>query len=105
MSISNEYLNQLKILHSKSAFGSGSQIPEIVKNILDTGNIKSFLDFGSGKGFLSNQIAKEYPNIKLYTYDPVTSPIDLPINVDMTYSSDVLEHIEPDLLDETLQDL
>ena len=41
----------------------------------------------------------------MYTYDPVTSPIDLPESVDMIYSSDVLEHVEPELIDKTLVDL
>ena len=78
MAHSAEYLKQLKTLHSKSAFGSGADIPKIVKEILDSGEVNSFLDFGSGKGYLSQAISKEYPDIKLYTYDPVTSPIDLP---------------------------
>lgn len=105
MAYSNEYLEQLKKLHNKSSFGSGQEIPQIVKDLLDTGEIKTFLDFGSGKGFFSQSIAQTYPNIKLFTYDPVTSPIELPDKVDMTYSSDVLEHVEPELLDETLDDL
>ena len=105
MAHSAEYLKQLKTLHSKSAFGSGADIPKIVKEILDSGEVNSFLDFGSGKGYLSQAISKEYPDIKLYTYDPVTSPIDLPDQVDMTYSSDVLEHVEIDMLEKTLDDL
>jgi len=105
MAHSAEYLKQLKTLHSNSAFGSGADIPAVVKEILDSGEVNSFLDFGSGKGYLSQAISEAYPHIKLYTYDPVTSPIDLPEQVDMTYSSDVLEHIEPELLQETLEDL
>lgn len=105
MAHSNEYLEQLKQLHGKSAFGSGHEIPKLVKNLLDTGEIKTFLDFGSGKGLFSKSLTQAYPNVKLFTYDPVTSPIELPDTVDMTYSSDVLEHIEPELLDETLDDL
>jgi len=105
MAHSKEYLEQLTALHDKSSFGSGAEIPQIVKKILDSGEVKSFLDFGSGKGYLSQSIAEAYPNIKLYTYDPVTSPIELPDQVDLTYSSDVLEHVEPDLLEQTLTDL
>jgi hypothetical protein len=105
MAHSAEYLKQLKTLHSKSAFGSGADIPAVVKEILDSGEVNSFLDFGSGKGYLSQAISEAYPHIKLYTYDPVTSPIDLPEQVDMTYSSDVLEHVEVDMLEKTLDDL
>ena len=104
MAHSAEYLKQLKKLH-KFNFGSGDTLPEVVKEILDSGEVTSFLDFGSGKGYLSQKISEAYPDIKLYTYDPVTSPIDLPEQVDMTYSSDVLEHVEPHLLEQTLDDL
>jgi hypothetical protein len=102
---SKEYLDQLRKLHKKTSFGSGREIPRIVSNIIEKQKIESFLDFGSGKGLLSNKLCSQYPDLTLYTYDPVTSPIELPDTVDMIYSSDVLEHIEPVLLDETLADL
>jgi hypothetical protein len=105
MSFSKEYLEQLTALHNRSKFGSGEDIPVVVSEILKNKNIKSMLDFGSGKGYTSQAIAEQFPNIKLYTYDPVTSPIALPKSVNMIYSSDVLEHVEPDLIDETLADL
>ena len=44
-------------------------------------------------------------SLNLYTYDPVTSPIELPSEVDITYSSDVLEHVEPKHIDQTLDKL
>ena len=101
MSLSKEYLDQLSHLHDTTKFGSGgSNIPKTVLPYLD--KVDSLLDFGSGKGYFSDIVNKAYSNINLYTYDPVTSPIELPEEVDMTYSSDVLEHIEPDHLDNTL---
>tara|TARA_R110002153_G_scaffold104366_1_gene242139 strand:+ start:293 stop:832 length:540 start_codon:yes stop_codon:yes gene_type:complete len=105
MAVSKEYLEQLTELHNRSKFGSGESIPNIVSEILENKNITSILDFGSGKGLTSNALAEKYPDIKLYTYDPVTSPINLPQSVDMIYSSDVLEHVEPKLIDQTLTDL
>ena len=99
--LSAQYLDQLKALHRKS-FGRGSRIPEQVKKIINEDNIKTFLDFGCGKGLTSNTIRETYPNLNLYSYDPVTSPIDLPKKVNMIYSSDVLEHVEPEHLDDTL---
>lgn len=105
MAYSKEYAEQLAALHKKESFGSGKTIPEQVKQILDTGEVKTFLDFGCGKGFTSAAIKEAYPDITVYSFDPVTSPIELPETVDMLYSSDVLEHIEPELLAETLADL
>ena len=102
--LSNEYLSQLKDLH-KGAFGSGSKIDPLLLNILNNNQIDSLLDFGSGKGKLSQTIKSNYPELKVFSYDPVTSPIELPNQVDCIVSSDVLEHIEPEYLDETLTDL
>jgi hypothetical protein len=105
MAHSPEYLNELKILHNINSFGRASSIPNIVDTIINKYNINSILDFGCGKGLTSNTIKNTYPNINLFSYDPVTSPIILPDAVDLIYSSDVLEHVEPELLDETLHDL
>lgn len=105
MAHTTEYLKELHLLHSKKTFGNAASIPEVVKDLIDKNNITSILDFGAGKGNTSLLISKLYPHINLYTYDPVTFPIKLPNSVDLTYSSDVLEHIEPDLIDKTLNDL
>lgn len=105
MAHSKEYLEELKLLHNKKTFGLNANIPKIVHNIIKEKNIKSFLDFGAGKGHTSATISNTYPEIDLYTFDPATFPIPLPEQVEFTYSSDVLEHVEPNLIDETLQDL
>lgn len=105
MAYSKEYLEELKILHSKKTFGVAANLATPVIDLLQTKDIKSFLDFGAGKGNTSKTITEQYSHIKLYTYDPVTFPIELPESVEMTYSSDVLEHIEPKLIDKTLTDL
>jgi hypothetical protein len=105
MAHSKEYLEELKLLHNKKTFGLNKNIPDVVKNLIEENNIKSFLDYGAGKGNTSNTVKQTYPNIKLYTFDPATFPNPLPDSVELTYSSDVLEHIEPHLIDETLQDL
>ena len=105
MAFSRQYLRNLRALHKEHNFGSGKKLDKALKKVLDTGKVKSLLDFGCGQGYMSDTIRKEYPDIKLYSYDPVTNPILLPDKVDMIISSDVLEHIEPELLQETLEDL
>lgn len=99
--LSEEYKSQLSTLHKK-AFGSNKELHPEVKKLLDSNKIQSLLDFGCGKGLISNAIKEQYPTIDLYSYDPITSPIELPNKVDMIFSSDVIEHIEPEYLDETL---
>jgi hypothetical protein len=105
MAYSKEYVEELKLLHSKKTFGLNKNIPDIVHKLISENAINSFLDFGAGKGNTSETIRTEYPNIKLHTFDPATFPNPLPEQVELTYSSDVLEHVEEYYIDDTLQDL
>jgi SAM-dependent methyltransferase len=105
--LSTNYQKQLRELHiSKSNFGKRSTIPEILDSFIKNYDIKSILDFGCGKGEMIKSLKEKYPNIQVYGWDPAfNSQIDLPDQVDMIISTDVLEHIEPNLLDETIDDL
>lgn len=102
--ISDEYKKQLILMHNKS-FGSGAEIkPELAK-LIESGQVKTILDWGCGKGFLTTALRKKYPECIVYQYDPITFPNDLPDKVDLIISSDVLEHVEPKQLKPTLRDL
>lgn len=106
MSISKQYSEDLKTLHKNKAFGSTSEIPPEVIRCIAEYDIKTILDFGCGKGNVVVALKSQFPNLKVYGYDPGREGFDeLPESVDMLFSSDVLEHIEPELLDETLADL
>lgn len=105
MAHSKEYVEELKILHNKKTFGVSKGIPTIVEDLINKENIQSFLDFGAGKGGTSGYISTKFPHIHLHTFDPATFPNPLPDKVELIYSSDVLEHVEGHLIDETLQDL
>ena len=105
MPVSEQYLKDLKSLHKKKSFGSTSKIPKKVIELIEEHNVKSILDYGCGKGNTSTSLKEAYPDITIYSYDPATSPIELPTHVDLIYSADVLEHIEPEYLAETLRDL
>jgi hypothetical protein len=104
MAHSKEYLKELELLHNKKSFGIAANIPDIVKQLIENNEITSVLDFGAGKGLTSQALKSTY-DVNVFTYDPVTFPIKLPDKVDLIYSSDVLEHIESTLIDETIQDL
>lgn len=61
----------------------------------------SVLDYGCGKGFL----AKELP-FPIYEYDPaIPGKTESPRPADLVVCTDVLEHIEPDHLDQVLDDI
>jgi hypothetical protein len=102
MNYSKEYLDQLTNLHVIKSFGNSTKIHKQVQSLVDNNNIKSILDYGSGKGGTSEAFKNKWPTVNVISYDPVTSPIELPNNVDLIYSADVLEHIEPDYFDETM---
>lgn len=105
--ITPEYQEQLKSLHSSSkAFGNKAVIPEEVTLLIEKYQVESILDFGCGKGHMVLALKEKYPTIAVYGFDPGTESFDnLPEKVDMIFSFDVLEHIEPELLDQTLLDL
>lgn len=104
MQNSPEYMIELERLHGRKSFGTGAGIPKIVDKFLqERSDIKSILDFGCGKDLPFNQLQSN--DMQIYSYDPITSPIDLPEKVDLVHSRDVLEHIEPENLDVTLQKL
>ncbi len=104
--ITDNYKNDLKKLHKSKAFGNRSKIPAEVTRCIEEYNIESILDFGCGKGNVVAALKETYPNLKVYGYDPGRDGYDaLPDSIDMIISTDVLEHIEPELLEETLLDL
>jgi len=71
--------------------------------------IESVLDFGAGKGELGSYIEQHLPGrVRKWTnYDPGMPAYDkLPDKqFDLVISTDVLEHVEPHLIPETLQQL
>lgn len=106
--ISKEYVKKLKQLHeTKPSFGSKSYVPELLKKYLGSHNIKTALDYGCGKGNVMNEIKTIYPNIQLQGYDPAVDTHNVLPNktFDLLYSTDVLEHVEPDQIDATIINL
>jgi len=106
MSYSDSYKETLKELHKSKAFGNKSSIPQEVIDCIEKYQVKSFLDFGCGKGYFLQALKEKYPDIEMFGFDPANDNFQtLPDTVDMIYSSDVLEHIEPEKLEETILDL
>lgn len=67
-------------------------------------NITSVLDFGCGTGTLTEYIRGNCPGVMVYQYDPSIRGIDKlrDEQYDLIVSVDVLEHVEPQNLAETL---
>jgi len=106
MTPTQEYIEQLKLLHKKKSFGVNANIPGIVVEYIEKNQVTSLLDFGCGKGHALETFRQTFPELKCIGYDPAREDCNvLPESVDFIYSADVLEHIEPDQLDDTLNDL
>lgn len=101
--ISAEYRELNKRLHVDNlAYGvGGGKHARTVMELKKKLETKSVLDYGCGKGFL----AKSLP-FPIWEYDPAIEGKDeSPRPADLVVCTDVLEHIEPELLDFVLDDL
>lgn len=95
-------------IHKTTPFGKRAKFPKYLEKFIKEKKPRSILDFGCGKGRLLETMKNTYPEVDILGYDPANPDYDIdlsPINVDMVISSDVLEHIEPTYLNETLKDL
>lgn len=101
--ISKHYLEQNKILHQYNPnYGiSGSRYKDHVLSLSQRYDSTDILDYGCGKGTLSKSLP--FP---INEYDPAIEGKDsAPKPADIVVCTDVLEHIEPDYLDNVLNDI
>lgn len=97
--ISEYYLKENQRLHEDvGGFGVGGYkwLPVVTKMVEHHG-IKTLLDYGCGKGTLK----RKYPGkLDIREYDPaIPEKASMPEPAQLVVCTDVLEHIEPDLLD------
>lgn len=105
--ISDNYRRQLEALHAQeprwgtTAHKYAGRIAEII----ETMGAKTILDYGCGKGTLATSLAG-LP-YKISEYDPgIPGKSSLPKHpCDLLVSCDVLEHIEPEAIDATLEEM
>lgn len=99
--ISDTYRKQNRQLHDKPGYGSsGHYWLGHILELADIVNARSLIDFGAGKGTLGPYVTKY--GLKYIPYDPVTFPTLPKHPADMVVCLDVLEHIEPEHLDDVL---
>lgn len=105
MTTSDEYGAQLRRMHRDPAWGASADIPEMARTAIGRHDVRSIVDFGCGKGKVTDALRKCYPDLAITGYDPAIAGSCLPDSVDMVFSKDVLEHVEPDRLEAVLSDL
>ena len=105
--ISDEYLSIQKELHLNPNYGVASlTYAPLIYSVFEKSNFRSISDYGAGKCNL--KIGLERAGVKkfdYFPYDPVFPEYGSPKEADLVCCVDVLEHIEPDLLDNVLLDL
>lgn len=96
--ISRDYLKQQRILHGKKSYGtSGWKHAKLVSGF----GYFDILDYGCGKGLLESGLG-----FKISNYDPAIEGFENNNTPhDLVFCGDVLEHIEPELLDNVLKDI
>lgn len=103
--ITPEYAALNTELHERSeSYGSGAwRKAQDVIAIIVTEQYSSVLDYGCGKGTLARDL-RECVDVR--EFDPAISGKDAPpAPADLVVCLDVLEHVEPDLLEDTIKHL
>ena len=106
--ISDEYRQMQTQLHQDPEYGMASvHYAPMVAQVIKTVGAREMLDYGAGKGRLGVAL-KQHLNqeLKIYQYDPAIPAWSAPpAPCSFVACIDVLEHIEPDLLEDVLDDL
>lgn len=101
MLITEDYRHQNKLLHaSDKTYGVGARKKvKLVTDLAEKYGTRDILDYGCGKKDLQNALGYEIQN-----YDPCVEGCDMePRPAKILVSLDVLEHVEPPLLDNVLE--
>lgn len=101
MIITEAYREQNRKLHeTNEKYGTSGRVwREFVRNISDWGR-RDILDFGAGKRTLSQSLGPAY---RVTDYDPCIPGLDAePEPHDIVVCGDVMEHVEPELVENVL---
>ena len=106
--ISEDYRRMQQELHRNPNYGIASvSYAPLVAQLMEATGIAEILDYGAGKGRLGQTLDEMYENpLVIHHYDPAIPEWSAPPKpCPLVACIDVLEHIEPDLLDNVLDDL
>lgn len=106
MLISDEYRKEQEKLHENPEYGVASvSFAPMVTNLINSLKVNEMLDYGAGKGRLAKSINPDR-RVLIELYDPAMPEwSEEPEPREFVTCIDVLEHIEPDMLDNVLDDL
>ena len=106
--ITDEYRQMQAKLHENPNYGVASlEFAPLVADAIQALQVREVLDYGAGKGRLGGELRKmiRHP-LEIRHYDPaIPAWAATPAPSELVACIDVLEHIEPGLLDNVLDDL
>lgn len=108
MLISDSYREQQRALHERADYGVASlHYAPLVARALERAGVDELLDYGAGKGRLAPALQEILRRpLKVHQYDPAIAEFSAaPQPCAFVACIDVLEHIEPALLGNVLDDL
>lgn len=103
------YIEQLKQLHGniKKKKGFGGKMKDLgqFNTFMKKWQPKTVLDYGCGKGVILANLRDQYPSSAFEGYDPAVEMFSIDPNkkFECLFSNDVLEHIEPEHIDNVLE--
>lgn len=108
--ISPDYRKLQEQLHKNPLYGVASETyAPMVGKVMNTYGVERLLDYGAGKGRLGKTLMGQKlvdHSFQLQHYDPAIAEwSEDPEPSEMVACIDVLEHIEPDLIENVLDDL
>ena len=104
--ITAAYREMQQTLHESPAYGVASEsFAPLVSRLVNRGGFTQLLDYGAGKGRLAPALRIDHP-VRVRHYDPAVPQWSAsPEPAQFVTCIDVLEHIEPELLANVLDDL
>ena len=105
--ISEEYRKEMQHLHENPSYGSSSiMFAPTVLQLINQIKPTTMTDYGAGKQRLNLRLQElNSPKYKYQPFDPAFPEYGEAKEADLVCCIDVLEHIEPDLLHNFLEDL
>jgi len=106
MLITDAYRAEQEALHARGNYGTASlKFGGLVSQLVDTLEVNTLLDYGCGS--LRNLLKGLNPerSVEYVGYDPAVPAFADKWPCELVVCIDVLEHIEPELLDNVLDDL
>lgn len=104
--ISEDYRRQQQALHENPHYGVASiNMAPLVQKLIAQLGVRSLSDYGAGKQNLYKTLKAAGVEVDYRPYDPAFPDYGEPRAADLVCCIDVLEHIEPEFLDNVLDDL